>query len=115
MSSLAGWLLSFAGGALLWSVATQTSGGREPWDTGEYWAICLPTACALCGLLGFAFPERSWRWALAVMLAQMPVMWVSHGGGSLWIPGAVTLLVLALPGVLIAALGSMARRSRSRA
>jgi len=115
VSSLAGWLLSFAGGALLWSVATQRSGGREPWDTGEYWAIHLPIACALCGLLGFAFPERPWRWALAVMLAQMPVMWAAHGFGSLWIAGTVMLLVLALPGILIAALGSMIRRSRSPA
>ena len=107
----AGWLASFAGGALLWSVATLTSGGREPWDTGEYWAIYMPLACALCGLLGFAFPERTWRWALAVMLAQMPVMWVTQGVGSLWVPGVVMLLVLALPGMLIAALGGLLRRS----
>jgi hypothetical protein len=49
------------------------------------------------------------------MLAQMPVMWVAHGFGSLWIPGTVMLLVLALPGILIAALGSLIRRSRSPA
>jgi hypothetical protein len=110
VSGLAGWLVSFAVGALLWSVATQTSGDPAPWDTGEYWAIYLPAACALCGLLGFTFPERPWRWALAVMLAQIPVMWAAHGLGSLWIPGTVTLLVLALPGILIAALGSMVRR-----
>jgi hypothetical protein len=111
----AGWLASFAGGTLLWSVATMSSGGREPWDTGEYWAIYMPLACALSGLLGFAFPTRTWRWALAVMLAQMPVMWVAHGVGSLWIPGVIMLLVLALPGMLVAALGGLLRRSRKAA
>ena len=111
MRSGAGWLVSFAGGTLLWSVASASSGGREPWDTGAYWSIYLPMACALCGLLGFAFPERTWRWALAVMLAQMPVMWATQGVGTLWIPGVVMLLVLALPGMLIAALGSLIRRS----
>jgi hypothetical protein len=49
------------------------------------------------------------------MLAQMPVMWATHGVGSLWIPGTVMLLVLALPGILIAALGGVIRRSRSPA
>lgn len=111
----AGWLLSFAGGAVLWSFVTVTSGGREPWDTNEYWVVYMPIACALCGLLGFAFPERPWRWAVAVMLAQMPVMWAAHGVGSLWIPGVVMLLVLALPGMLIASLGSLIRRARSPA
>jgi len=111
----AGWLLSFAAGALLWFVATVSAGGREPWDTGEYWAVYLPIACALSGLLGFVFPERTWRWAVAVMLAQMPVMWVIHGLGSLWIPGIVMLLVLALPGMLIAALGGLIRKSRGLA
>ena len=115
MSSLAGWILSFAGGVLLWSVATISAGGREPWDTGAYWSVYLPIACALCGLLGFAFPERTWRWALAVMLAQMPVMWAVHGVGSLWIPGVIMLLVLALPGMLIAALGGTIRKARSAA
>ena len=115
MSDRAGWLASFAGGTLLWSVATLSSGGREPWDTGEYWAIYMPLACVLSGLLGFTFPERTWRWALAVMLAQMPVMWMTQGVGSLWVPGLVMLLVLALPGMLIAALGGLIRRSRGAA
>ena len=115
MSSLAGWVVSFAGGVLLWSLATLSAGAREPWDTGEYWSVYLPIACALCGLLGFTFPERTWRWALAVMLAQMPVMWAVHGVGSLWVPGIIMLLVLALPGMLIAALGSVIRRARSTA
>ena len=108
----AGWLLSFAGGALLWSTAALSAGGREPWDTGEYWAIYMPIACGLCGLLGFAFPDRTSRSALAVMLAQLPVMWTMHGIGSLWLPGVVMLLVLALPGMLIAALGALLRNSK---
>ena len=111
MRSLAGWLASLAGGALLWSASALSAGGREPWDTGEYWSLYLPIACALCAALGFAFPERPWRWALGIMLAQMPVMWVAHGIGTLWIPGVVMLLVLALPGMLLAGLGSVLRKS----
>ena len=111
MRDAAGWLVSFAGGTLLWSAATISLGGREPWDTGEYWTIYLPVACALSGLLGYAFPERTWRWPLILMLAQFPVMAVTRGIGSLWIPGIVMLLVLALPGMLFAALGSLLRRS----
>ena len=48
---------------------------------------------------------------MILMSAQFPVMAVTRGIGSLWIPGVVMLLVLALPGMLIAALGSLLRRS----
>jgi hypothetical protein len=111
----AGWLVSLAGGALLWFAATVSSGGREPWDTGAYWSVYLPIAYVLCGVLGYIFPDRSGRWPLAIFLAQMPVIWLSQGVGSLWVLGVILLLVLALPGMMLAALGSRIGRSGSKA
>jgi uncharacterized membrane protein YhaH (DUF805 family) len=63
-----------AAGAALWTVATVTEGNREPWDGENYFSLWLPTAFLLSAVLGFLFPERPWRWPLALMLMQMPIM-----------------------------------------
>jgi hypothetical protein len=106
-----GWLASVTGGALLWIAAGINAGGREPWDVGSYWTIYLPAAYLLCGVLGFAFPVRTWRWPLAVMLMQLPVMAVTTTGvGSLFVIGIILLLALSLPGMITAGLGAAARR-----
>ena len=111
MNGTAGWLASLAAGLTLWTGAAIAEGGREPWDTGAYWAFYLPVAALLCLLLGVLFPERAWRWPLAVMFAQLPVMILSGGEiGPLVIIGAALLLTLSLPGMLLAMLGSGVRR-----
>ncbi|MEO8175212.1 MAG: hypothetical protein ABI626_00960 [Sphingomicrobium sp.] len=111
----AGWVVSFFSGAALWSAAAMISGHREPWDATEYWTIYLPAAYLLCGLLGFAFPRRTWRWPLAVMFAQFPVMLLPAGQiGSMVGAGIVMALILSLPGMIVAAgAGAIRRRFTS--
>ena len=111
MNDKAGWLASLASGLTLWTCASLAEGGREPWDTGTYWVFYLPLAAILCLSLGYLFPERAWRWPLAVMLAQLPVMMVMSGEiGGLVVFGSLFLLILSLPGMLIALLGAAIRR-----
>ena len=111
MSHVAGWIASLAAGAALWSFASWTSGGREPWDTSAYWSVYLPAAYVLSLLIGFAFPRRTWRWPLAIMLVQLPVMSLAAGEvGNLAPLGAVLLLILAIPGMATAAIGAAMRR-----
>ena len=111
MSSGIGWLASIVSGLILWSIAAVGAGHREIWDVGAYWSIYLPASYLLCAILGFAFPERTWRWPLAVMLLQMPVMMLVSGEvGNLAPLGAILLLILSLPGVAVAAIGAAIRR-----
>lgn len=111
MSNGVGWLASVALGAVLWSVAAVASNGHEVWDVATYWTVFLPAAFLISALLGFAFPERTWRWPLAVMLVQMPVMAsVSGEIGNLAPLGAILLLILSLPGMLAAYIGGALRR-----
>jgi hypothetical protein len=113
----AGSLASFVSGAVLWLAASLLSHGREPWDTPDYWLIYLPAAYVLCAILGYAFPRRTWRWPMIVMLAQLPVMLVVTGGGLGLLPlGIILLLILSVPGMAAAALGGMLfRRTQGEA
>lgn len=90
-------------GFALWFAASMLSGRREPWDGSAYWAIAYPLAIATCGLLGYWYPERPWRWALVLFLAQFIAMCVRNGElGNLWPLGMALFVVLAVPGVIAA-------------
>ena len=112
MKSAVGWAVAAASGAALWAGANLVEGSREPWDVESYWVVQLPLAALLCAVLGFAFPERPWRWPLAVMLAQLPVMMLFTGevAAPLMVVGLALLLIFALPGMLAAWLGAAVRR-----
>ena len=106
-----GWTASIASGLILWSIAAIGAGGREIWDVGTYWSVYLPAAYLICAILGYVFPERTWRWPLAVMFVQMPVMTlVSAEIGNLAPLGAILLAILSLPGIAAATIGAALRR-----
>jgi hypothetical protein len=88
--------------------------GREAWDTAAYWYFALPVCYAIAGLLGYFGRERGWRWSLD-MLATHSVCMLLFAGSSLnlWPLTLVTTLVLALPGILTAWIGSLVHRSRT--
>jgi hypothetical protein len=108
---MVGWLASLGSGLLLWSWASLAAGRRELWDAGSYWSIYLPLAALIAGVLGFAFPDRPWRWALAVMMLQAPVVWLTGSGDLGLFPlTLVFVAVLAVPAIGVAYLGLAARR-----
>lgn len=109
MSARFAWLITSIAGLIFWSAAAVASGRREPWDSDAYWTLYLPLAVLLAFGLGMLFPERPWRWALAIMLAQAPVMLVGGSGLGLLPLGVILLLVLSLPAILAAWLGAGVR------
>jgi hypothetical protein len=110
------WAVSAGAGLLLWGLSSLSGGGREPWDLPSFWTIAYPAALALCGVLGFFFPVRPWRWPL-IVFAMLGVVMAAGGlmrGSDLGMlpPGLVLLAVLALPGVAVAAVGAAFGRRR---
>lgn len=103
--------IAAATGAALWLIGAEYTGRREAWDSGVYWAVFYPLAVAACGFLGYLFPERPSRWALALFLSQFVVMIVRSGEiGGLAPLGLMMMLVLALPGAAVAKLGAGLKR-----
>jgi len=100
------WLVAGASGTALWVVASLVEGRREAWDASAYWTTYLPLAGLLSLVLGAFFRERPWRWGLAVILAQLPVMLFFTGEiGSLVVGGLFVLLIEAVPAMVAALLG----------
>jgi hypothetical protein len=94
-------------GFALWTLASLLTTRREAWDAGIYWALVYPLAIAACGLLGYRYPERPWRWALLLFEAQFLAMCLRPGElGNLWPMGMVLFAVIALPGMLAARLAA---------
>jgi hypothetical protein len=104
--------LAIAAGMLLWFAGAEFTGRREAWDSGLYWTAFYPLALAACGLLGYRFPERSHRWALALFFAQCLAMGIRNGEiGNLFPLGLIVFGVLSLPGIAVAKLGARMKGS----
>jgi peptidoglycan/LPS O-acetylase OafA/YrhL len=98
-------------GMALWFIASIKLGKREPWDDPFYWGIVYPVAILASGILGGLFPERPWRWALTLFLAQFIAMTIRNGEpGNLWPLGLLLFCVMAVPGIILAKLGARIRR-----
>jgi hypothetical protein len=108
------YLVVTAGGLALWQLATSVLGTPEPWDSPDYLAFYL-AALGLCGVFGFLFPDRPWRWGFIVIFAQLPVMiFHSAGFGPLLVVGLAVLAVQALPAIIAATAASSVRQRRRR-
>ena len=113
LSSRGAALGAVAIGMVLWWGASLLSGRREAWDGPVYWTLAYPLALAACAGLGYARPERPWRWALLLFEGQFVAMCVRNGElGNLWPLGMAVFTVVALPGVAAA---QVAARLRMRA
>lgn len=102
--------LAAIAGALLWIAGAELANRREAWDAGIYWVLFYPLALAACGYLGYRYPERPWRWALALFFGQCLALGIRNGEvGNLFPLGLIVFGVLALPGVAAAKFGARIR------
>ncbi|BBP00126.1 hypothetical protein [Sulfuriferula nivalis] len=94
-------------GMCLWFAATASGGKREAWDTPDYWSLAYPGAIIACGVLGYFFNHRPWRWPVALFVGQFIAMTIRNGElGNLWPLGLLLFLVISLPGIFTAKLGA---------
>jgi hypothetical protein len=109
--------IAFAFGFAMWMIASIASGRKEPWDAPFYWSMLYPGAIALCAVLGWFWPRRSWLWALVLFEAQIVAATVRSGEvGNLWPLAMMLFAFMALPGMGIGWLAAWLRhRLRFRA
>jgi hypothetical protein len=108
------YVLAIAAGAVLWAVGSAVSNRREAWDSGTYWAVFYPASIAVCAVLGYLFPERPWRWCVALFVAQCVTMALLSGEiGNLAPLGLVMFGILSLPAIGVAKVTSGIGRKRN--
>ena len=102
--------IAVVAGMALWFVGAEVSGRRETRDSGIYWSLFYPLAIGASALLGYLFPERPWRWAVALFVAQFVAMVLRSGEiGSLAPLGLILFGILSLPAVFA---GQLAARQK---
>lgn len=107
------YVLAIAAGAIIWAVGSAVSDRREAWDSGSYWMIFYPAAIATCGFLGYLYPERPWRWCIALFAAQFVTMALLSGEiGNLAPLGLIMFGILSLPAIGVAKVTSGMGRKR---
>lgn len=94
--------IALVGGCLLWLTTSALSGKLEAWDASGYWSLTYPAMLVLAGYLGYRFPEKTWRWPLAIMLAQALMLVGTSSDFGLLPLGLIMFSILAVPGVVIA-------------
>lgn len=103
------WLIAIGSGVALWSATAVLGDRREPWDAPLFWSASYPLALLLCGLCGFAFPVRPWRWAVGLITSQLLIMIGSGADLSLLPLGLVMIGLLCLPAALASRIGASLR------
>jgi hypothetical protein len=99
-------------GIASWLLASIATGRREPWDAAAYWTLVYPLSLLAAGWLGWRWPDRPARWALALFAGQFVGMWLRNGEiGNLSPLGLVLFGVLALPAVLLSRWAARRRRA----
>jgi hypothetical protein len=91
-----------------------TTGRREAWDSGVYFAIGIPLMCVLIAAISYLFPIRAWRWTLSMAVGQSAAIALGDGSFSLWPLSIIAMTVLSLPQLAVGSLASrLAKRTRS--
>jgi peptidoglycan/LPS O-acetylase OafA/YrhL len=102
-SAVAPVVIAAAVGIALGSAVSLVSGRREAWDAPAYWIVAYPAAILACAWLGYAYPERTWRWPLILFEFQFVAMCIRNGElGNLWPFGVALFAIIALPGMIAA-------------
>lgn len=112
VSSRFPYAIAIIGGTVLWTLTAALGGRTEPWDTQGYWSFAYPLSIALAALMGYAFPQRPWRWALALTFSQLIVMILGGSGLGLLPLGLILLGILSVPAVVAASLSARFARTR---
>lgn len=107
------YMFATGGGLILWIATALLSARAEPWDSGLYWFVSYPLALTGAALLGYAYPQRPTRWALALIFSQLLVMIFSGSGLGLLPLGIILLGILSLPALALAKFGAYLRGRRS--
>ena len=96
----AGWLpyaLAAGGGFAVCFAIAQATGRREAWDAGEYFSIGIPLMCVIVFALAWHWPQRAWRWTLAMAAGQATALALGGGSLSLWPLAVIAMTVVSIP------------------
>jgi hypothetical protein len=97
-------------GLLICLAISAITGKREAFDASLYFYAGIPLMCLVIFILGYHFPERPWRWTLAMAAGQALAIAIGGSSLSLWPLAIVAMAVLSIPQFLAGMIGSRLAR-----
>jgi hypothetical protein len=88
------------------------TGRREAWDAGAYYSVGIPVMVVVIFIIAWVFPERAWRWTLAMAVGQSLSAFLQGSSLSLFPIAIVFMTVVSVPQFVAGYVA--ARWSRSR-
>jgi len=105
---------SLLAGGLYWQLVSMVTGAAEPWDDGAYWLLWYPLALLMCAGLGYFLGGKGGLGSVMLIVAQLPVLWVSGEASPFMIVGLLFTVALAVPAIAVSLTSAMiAKRLRS--
>ena len=93
-------------GLAVYLAIIMATGRNEAWDDGSYYSIGIPFMCIAAFVIGYLFPVKPWRWALA-MAGGQAIGALLNGSSLSLLPFAVIFMtVISIPQFIAAFFGS---------
>jgi hypothetical protein len=89
------------------------TGRREAWDAGAYYSIGIPVMVGLIFIIAWIFPERAWRWTLAMAVGQSLSAFLQGSSLNLFPLAIVFMTVVSVPQFIAGYIAARWSRSRS--
>lgn len=104
-------LVSAVVGAGTWIGIGVWGGRTEAWDSSLYWSVGFPFMLIAVLFIALKWPEKPWRYGIVAMVVQALVGFIqTFPNINLWPLSLFMFLILSLPLVLAASLGSIVRK-----
>ena len=91
------------------------TGRREAWDAGAYYSTGIPIMVVVIFIIAWVFPERAWRWTLAMAVGQSLSAFLQGSSPNLFPIAIVFMTVVSVPQFLAGYLAARWSRSRNAA
>lgn len=101
-------------GLLTCLTLTIFTGDDIAWDSTLYYFIGIPVMCFMAYVLGFSFPEAPWRWVVCMAGGQLCSVLFVQDAMVLWWLTAGFLLMVSIPQLVAAYIGSSIAWNRAR-
>jgi hypothetical protein len=93
-------------GLVVYIAIIMATGRNEAWDDGAYYSLGMPFMCIAVFIIGYLFPLKPWRWALAMAGGQMVGALLNGSSLSLLPFAMIFMVVISIPQFIAAFFGA---------
>lgn len=93
-------------GLAVYLAIIMATGRNEAWDDASYYVLGIPCMCIVAFFIGYRFPIKPWRWALAMAGGQM-IGALLNGSSLGLLPFAIIFMaIISIPQFIAALFGA---------